>query len=71
VEACSSPSGFKAVRCKWVYKVKTNSDGTVARYKARLVAQGCIQMQGVDYDQTFSPVVKYDSIRTVLAIAAQ
>jgi hypothetical protein len=64
------PPGRKPVKCKWIYRVKTNSDGTVARFKARLVAQGCTQMYGVDYDQTFSPVVKYDSIRTTLAIAA-
>ena len=65
------PAGRKAIRCKWIYKIKTYSDGTIAWYKARLVAQDCTQTRGVDYDQTFSLVVKYDSIQTVLAIAAQ
>jgi transposase InsO family protein len=65
------PRDRKAVACKWVYRVKTNSDGSVAKFKARLVTKEFIQTQGVDYDQTFSPVVKYESIRTVLALAAQ
>jgi hypothetical protein len=60
------PVGRKAIRCKWVFKIKTNPDGSIARYKARLVAQGCTQTHGIDYDQTFSPVVKYDSIHTTL-----
>jgi hypothetical protein len=67
----SLPAGRKVVRCKWIYRIKTNSDGSIARYKARLVAQGSTQIAGVDYDQTFSLVVKYDSIQTTLAIAAQ
>jgi transposase InsO family protein len=65
------PKGRQAVKCKWIYRVKTHSDGTVARYKARLVAQGCTQTYGVDYEQTFSPVVRHESIRVVLALAAQ
>jgi hypothetical protein len=65
------PSELKAIRCTWIYKVKMHSDSTVARHKAHLVAQGCTQTPGIDFDQTFSPVVKYDSIRTILAIATQ
>ena len=61
----------KPVKYKWVYRVKTNSDGYVAKFKARLVAKGYTQQHGVDYDQTFSLVVEYESIRTMLAIAAQ
>jgi hypothetical protein len=63
------PPSRKPVKCKWIYRVKTNSDGTIVRFKARLVAQGCTQTYGVDYNQPFSPVVKYDSIITTLAIA--
>ena len=65
------PPGQKAVPCKWVYKVKTNSNGSIAKFKARLIAKGFTQTKGIDYDQTFSHVVKYESIRTMLAIAAQ
>jgi hypothetical protein len=65
------PPGRDPVKCKWIYCITTNSDGSVARYKARLVAQGCTQTYGVDYDQNFSLVVKYESIRSVFAIATQ
>ena len=57
------------VRCKWVYKLKHNSDGTIARYKARLVAKGFHQQQGVDYDETFSPVIEPPTIRLILSLA--
>ena len=65
------PPDRKHVKCKWVYRVKTHSDGTVAKFKARLVAKGFTQQHGVDYGQTFSHVVRYESIRIVFAIVAQ
>nr|AAP52343.2 retrotransposon protein, putative, Ty1-copia subclass [Oryza sativa Japonica Group] len=60
----------KAIECKWVFKKKTDVDGNVHIYKARLVAKGFRQIQGVNYDETFSPVAMLKSIRIVLAIAA-
>ena len=65
------PPGTKVIPLKWVYKVKKNPDGTIARYKGRLVAQGFYQVFGEDYIQTYSPVAKFTSIRTVLALSAQ
>ncbi|KAF2888384.1 hypothetical protein ILUMI_17789 [Ignelater luminosus] len=56
---------------KWVFHVKTDADGNPIRYKARLVARGFTQEKGVDYQETFAPVVRYDSIRILLALAAR
>lgn len=64
------PSNRSLIGSKWVYKVKKNPDGTVLRYKARLVAQGYTQEQGLDYSKTFNPVVGHTTIRIILALAA-
>ena len=60
----------RAVGCKWVFTVKQNSEGKVERYKARLVAKGYSQTYGVDYDETFAPVAKMNTIRALISIAA-
>ena len=64
-----APPHANLVRCKWVFKLKLHSDGTIARYKARLVAQGFQQQAGIDYSKTFSPIIKPAIVRLVLAIA--
>ena len=64
------PKDRKAVGSKWVFKTR-DADRTVERYKARLVAQGYSQQYGQDYDETFSPVVRFESLRTVIAFAVQ
>lgn len=65
------PKDRKAIGSKWVFKVKHHSDGQVERYKCRLVAKGYSQIYGADYDETFSPVVRFSSIRTLLSFAVQ
>jgi hypothetical protein len=64
------PSDRKAVECKSIFKKKMDAYGNVTVYKARLVAKGFRQVQGVDYDETFSPIAMFKSIQILLAIAA-
>jgi hypothetical protein len=59
------------VGSRWIYKVKQVVDGSVEKYKAKFVAQGFSQIKGIDYDETFAPVTRYSSIRSILALSTQ
>jgi hypothetical protein len=62
-------AGWNVIVCKWVFKVKHNADGSVDQHKARLVAKGFKQRLGIDYDDTFSPVIKPATIHLMLSLA--
>lgn len=70
-ELAPLPEGKRPVKCKWIFKTKYNSNGDLVRHKARLVAKGFSQIEGIDYNETFSPVVRYTSIRFLLALAVK
>ena len=67
-EIVDRPVGKKVVQSKWVLRVKTNELGEIEKYKARVVAKGYSQVEGIDYDQTFSPTVRFESIRQLVAL---
>ena len=65
-----TPKGMKPIICRWMYKVKYNTDNSVNRYKAQLVAKGYSQQHDIDYDETFALVTKMTIVRVLLAVAA-
>ncbi|GAU31045.1 hypothetical protein TSUD_214810 [Trifolium subterraneum] len=69
-ELTDLPNGSKKIGVKWIYKTKYNESGKVEKYKARLVAKGYSQQHGIDYNEVFAPVARWDTIRTVLALLA-
>ena len=64
------PTGKSVVTSRWLYKIKHAADGSVEKYKARFVARGFTQKEGIDYDETFAPVARYTTIKTIISLAA-
>ena len=63
--------GKSVVDSKWIYKIKHAVDGNIEKYKARFMARGFSQIEGIDYEETFSPVERYTSIRAIMALATK
>ncbi|KAL1223769.1 Retrovirus-related Pol polyprotein from transposon RE2 [Cardamine amara subsp. amara] len=70
-EMVKKPKEKNIISVKWIYRLKTNANGDPIKHKARLVARGFTQEYGVDYLETFAPVSRHDTIRTILTVAAQ
>lgn len=70
-EIVPKPENIKELSVKWIFKIKTHANGQIDRYKARLVARGFTQTEGVDYNDIFAPVVRMDSIRLLFSICVQ
>lgn len=69
-ELVDAPEGKKLIGLKWVYRTKYNSNGSIQKHKARLVAKGYAKKQGIDYEEMFSSVARFETVRAVLSFAA-
>ena len=67
-EIIPRPMGKSVVGSRWIYKVKQVVDGSIEKHKGRFLAQGFSQIEGIDYEETFAPVIRYSSIRTILVV---
>jgi transposase InsO family protein len=70
-EIVPRPKNKDVVFSRWLFKIKHAADGSIEKYKARFVARGFSQKEGIDYEETFAPVARYTSIRTIIALAAK
>ena len=70
-EIVPKPEGKSVVSSKWIYRIKHTVNGSIEKYKARFVAWGFTQKEGIDYEETFSPVARYTSIRTIMTLATK
>jgi hypothetical protein len=70
-ELADLPRGQSAITLKWVFKLKRDEDGAIVKHKARLVARGFVHREGIDFDNTFAPVARMESVRLLFVLAAQ
>jgi hypothetical protein len=70
-ELADLPRGHRTITLKWVFKLKRDEAGTIVKHKARLVARGFLQQEGVNFDDAFTPVARMESVRLILALASQ
>ena len=67
-EFVPTPKDRKLVGCRWVFRIKTDAQGNLVHYKARVVAKGYSQIKGIDYDELFAPVTHYETLQLLLAL---
>ena len=70
-EVVPKPEGKSVVSSKWIYNIKHTTDGSIEKYKARFVARGFCQKEGINYEETFAPVARYTSIITIMPLVAK
>jgi hypothetical protein len=70
-ELADLSQGHRVITLKWVYKLKRNEAGDIVKHKARLVTRRFVQQEGIDFDEVFTPVARMESVRLLLALAAQ
>jgi hypothetical protein len=69
-ELVDLPNGKSIIGVTWIYKIKFNMDGSISKYNTQLATKGHVQQEGIDYEETFSPVARFETVRTFLFIAS-